>query len=165
MATDLIAKLRLEDREWNNTINKAKRSVKGFESASKKSFSGAGSGVDLLGKGLGKISGYVAGAVTAMEVFNKAINSNSLLQDKYNSLLQAGATVTDQFFSAIYSGDWTVFNSGIERAIKQAKEYADTYREVQRMLQVTGIQYEQTDSLISLHSPPEGEKIHHWLWH
>ena len=147
MATDLIAKLRLEDRQWNNTINKAKSSVKSFESASKKSFNGAGSGVDLLGKGLGKISGYVAGAVTAMEVFNKAINSNSLLQqDKYNSLMQAGATVTDQFFSAIYSGDWTVFNSGIERAIKQAKEYADTYREVQRMLQVTGIQYEQTDS-------------------
>ena len=46
MATDLIAKLRLEDREWNNTINKAKRSVKGFESASKKSFSGASSASD-----------------------------------------------------------------------------------------------------------------------
>lgn len=146
MATDLIAKLRLEDREWNNTINKAKSSVKGFESASKKSFNGASSGADLLGKGLGKIGGYVAGAVTAVEVFNKAINSNSVLQDKYNSLLQAGATVTDQFFSALYSGDWTVFNQGIEKAIKQAKEYADTYREVQRMLQVTGIQYEQTDS-------------------
>lgn len=146
MATDLIAKLRLEDREWNNTINKAKRSVKSFESTSKKSFSGASSGVDLLGKGFGKISGYVAGAVTAVEVFNKAINSNSVLQDRYNSLLQAGATVTDQFFSALYSGDWTVFNQGIEKAIKQAKEYADTYREVQRMLQVTGIQYEQTDS-------------------
>lgn len=146
MATDLIAKLRLEDREWNNKINKAKSSVKGFESASKKSFSGASSASDLLGKGFGKISGYVAGAVTAMEVFNKAINSNSLLQDKYNSLLQAGATVTDQFFSSLYSGDWTVFNQGIERAIKQAKEYADTYREVQRMLQVTGVKYEQTDS-------------------
>ena len=146
MATDLIAKLRLEDREWNNTINKAKSSVKSFESTSKKSFNGASSGADLLGKGLGKISGYVAGAVTAVEVFNKAINSNSVLQDKYNSLLQAGATVTDQFFSALYSGDWTVFNQGIEKAIKQAKEYADTYREVQRMLQVTGIQYEQTDS-------------------
>ena len=146
MATDLIAKLRLEDREWNNKINKAKSSVKGFESASKKSFSGASSASDLLGKGFGKISGYVAGAVTAMEVFNKAINSNSVLQDKFNSSLQAGATVTDQFFSSLYSGDWTVFNQGIERAIKQAKEYADTYREVQRMLQVTGIQYEQTDS-------------------
>lgn len=146
MATDLIAKLRLEDREWNTKINKAKSSVKSFETTSKKSFSGASSGANLLGKGFGKISGYVAGAVTAVEIFNKAINSNSLLQDKYNSLLQAGATVTDQFFSALYSGDWTVFNQGIERAIKQAKEYADTYREVQRMLQVTGIQYEQTDS-------------------
>ena len=146
MATDLIAKLRLEDREWNNTINKAKSSLKSFESTSKKSFSGASSASDLLGKGFGKISGYVAGAVGAVETFNKAINSNSVLQDKYNSLLQAGATVTDQFFSAIYSGDWTVFNSGIEKAIKQAKEYADTYREVQRMLQVTGVKYEQTDS-------------------
>ena len=147
MATDLIAKLRLEDREWNNTINKAKSSVKSFETTSKKSFSGASSASDLLGKGFGKISGYVAGAVTAMEVFNKAINSNSVLQDKYNSLLQAGATVTDQFFSAIYSGDWTVFNSGLEKAIKQAKEYANTYKEVQRMLQVTGVKYEQTDSI------------------
>ena len=146
MATDLIAKLRLEDREWNNTINKAKSSVKSFETTSKKSFSGASSASDLLGKGFGKISGYVAGAVTAVEVFNKAINSNSVLQDRYNSLLQAGATVTDQFFSAIYSGDWTVFNNGIEKAIKQAKEYANTYREVQRMLQVTGVKYEQTDS-------------------
>lgn len=146
MATDLIAKLRLEDREWNNTINKAKSSVKSFETTSKKSFSGASSASDLLGKGFGKISGYVAGAVTAVEIFNKAINSNSMLQDKYNSLLQAGATVTDQFFSALYSGDWTIFNSGIEKAIKQAKEYADTYREVQRMLQVTGVKYEQTDS-------------------
>lgn len=146
MATDLIAKLRLEDREWNNTINKAKSSVKSFETTSKKSFSGASSGVDLLGKGFTKISGYVAGAVTAVEVFNKAINSNSVLQDEYNSLLQAGATVTDQFFSAIYSGDWTVFNQGIENAIKQAKEYANTYRELQRMLQVTGVKYEQTDA-------------------
>lgn len=146
MATDLIAKLRLEDREWNNTINKAKSSVKSFETTSKKSFSGASSGANLLGKGFTKISGYVAGAVTAVEIFNKAINSNSVLQDKYNSLLQAGATVTDQFFSAIYSGDWTVFNSGLEKAIKQAKEYANTYREVQRMLQVTGVKYEQTDS-------------------
>jgi hypothetical protein len=146
MATDLIAKLRLEDREWNNTINKAKSSVKSFETTSKKSFSGASSASDLLGKGFGKISGYVAGAVTAVEVFNKAINSNSALQDRYNSLLQAGATVTDQFFSALYSGDWTVFNQGIEKAIKQAKEYANTYREVQRMLQVTGVKYEQTDS-------------------
>lgn len=146
MATDLIAKLRLEDRQWNNTINKAKSSVKSFESTSKKSFSGASSASDLLGKGFGKISGYVAGAVGAVEIFNKAINSNSVLQDKFNSLMQAGATVTDQFFSSLYSGDWTVFNSGIERAIKQAKEYADTYREVQRMLQVTGVKYEQTDS-------------------
>lgn len=146
MATDLIAKLRLEDREWNNRINKAKSSVKSFETTSKKSFSGASSASDLLGKGFGKISGYVAGAVTAVEIFNKAINSNSVLQDKYNSLLQAGATVTDQFFSALYSGDWTVFNSGIEKAIKQAKEYANTYREVQRMLQVTSVKYEQTDA-------------------
>ena len=60
--------------------------------------------------------------------------------------MQAGSTVTDQFFTAIYSGDWTVFNDGIEKAIKNAKEYADTYRNVQRMLETTSIKFEQTDA-------------------
>lgn len=61
-------------------------------------------------------------------------------------MIQAGSTVTDQFFTAIYSGDWTVFNDGIEKAIKNAKEYADTYRSVQRMLETTSIKFEQTDA-------------------
>ena len=60
--------------------------------------------------------------------------------------MQAGSTVTGQFFTAIYSGDWTVFNDGIEKAIKNAKEYADTYRNVQRMLETTSIKFEQTDA-------------------
>ena len=93
-----------------------------------------------------KFAGVLGVAYGATELLQKGLNSNATLQDKYNSLMQAGSTVTDQFFTAIYSGDWTVFNDGIEKAIKNAKEYADTYRNVQRMLETTSIKFEQTDA-------------------
>lgn len=35
--------------------------------------------------------------------------------------MQAGSTVTDQFFTAIYSWDWTVFNDGIEKPLRMQK--------------------------------------------
>ena len=60
--------------------------------------------------------------------------------------MRTGSTVTEQFFSSIYSGDWTVFNNGILNAIKNAKDYVDTYRKLQKTLQVNSIRYEQTDA-------------------
>lgn len=146
MATDLIAKLRLEDREWNNTINKAKSSVKSFESTSKKSFSGAGSGADLLGKGLGKISGYVAGAVTAMETFNKVINSNATLQDEYNNTIKGLSSSVDTFFNSLTTGDFSSFENGLINLIKRSKEFQESLANIQKLQITTSTQYDRTDA-------------------
>lgn len=146
MATDLIAKLRLEDREWNNTINKAKSSVKGFESASKKSFNGASSGADLLGKGLGKISGYVAGAVTAMETFNKVINSNATLQDEYNNTIKGLSSSVDTFFNSLTTGDFSSFENGLINLIKRSKEFQESLANIQKLQITTSTQYDRTDA-------------------
>ena len=146
MATDLIAKLRLEDREWNNTINKAKSSVKSFESTSKKSFNGASSGADLLGKGLGKISGYVAGAVTAMETFNKVINSNATLQDEYNNTIKGLSSSVDTFFNSLTTGDFTSFENGLINLIKRSKEFQESLANIQKLQITTSTQYDRTDA-------------------
>ena len=146
MATDLIAKLRLEDREWNNTINKAKSSVKSFESTSKKSFNGAGSGADLLGKGLGKISGYVAGAVTAMETFNKVINSNASLQDEYNNTIKGLSSSVDTFFNSLTTGDFSSFENGLISLIKRSKEFQESLANIQKLQITTSTGYDRTDA-------------------
>lgn len=146
MATDLIAKLRLEDREWNNTINKAKSSVKSFETTSKKSFSGAGSGADLLGKGLGKISGYVAGAVTAMETFNKVINSNATLQDEYNNTIKGLSSSVDTFFNSLTTGDFSSFENGLISLIKRSKEFQESLANIQKLQITTSTAYDRTDA-------------------
>lgn len=146
MATDLIAKLRLEDREWNNTINKAKSSVKSFESTSKKSFNGASSGADLLGKGLGKISGYVAGAVTAMETFNKVINSNASLQDEYNNTIKGLSSSVDTFFNSLTTGDFTSFENGLISLIKRSKEFQESLANIQKLQITTSTGYDRTDA-------------------
>ena len=136
---DLITRLLLNTQQFDNNLGKSTKQIQGFQQKIQGFSSGAVSAFT-------KFSGAIGIAYGATELLQKGLNSNATLQDKYNSLMQAGSTVTDQFFTAIYSGDWTVFNDGIEKAIKNAKEYADTYRNVQRMLETTGIKFEQTDA-------------------
>jgi hypothetical protein len=136
---DLITRLLLNTQQFDNNLGKSTKQIQGFQQRYKAFSSGAVSAFT-------KFAGVLGVAYGATELLQKGLNSNATLQDKYNSLMQAGSTVTDQFFTAIYSGDWTVFNDGIEKAIKNAKEYADTYRNVQRMLETTSIKFEQTDA-------------------
>ena len=136
---DLITRLLLNTQQFDNNLGKSTKQIHGFQQKIQGFSSGAVSAFT-------KFAGVLGVAYGATELLQKGLNSNATLQDKYNSLMQAGSTVTDQFFTAIYSGDWTVFNDGIEKAIKNAKEYADTYRNVQRMLETTSIKFEQTDA-------------------
>ena len=136
---DLITRLLLNTQQFDNNLGKSTKQIQGFQQKIQGFSSGAVSAFT-------KFAGVLGVAYGATELLQKGLNSNATLQDKYNSLMQAGSTVTDQFFTAIYSGDWTVFNDGIEKAIKNVKEYADTYRNVQRMLETTSIKFEQTDA-------------------
>ena len=136
---DLITRFLLNTQQFDNNLGKSTKQIQGFQQKIQGFSSGAVSAFT-------KFAGVLGVAYGATELLQKGLNSNATLQDKYNSLMQAGSTVTDQFFTAIYSGDWTVFNDGIEKAIKNAKEYADTYRNVQRMLETTSIKFEQTDA-------------------
>ena len=136
---DLITRLLLNTQQFDNNLGKSTKQIQGFQQKIQGFSSGAVSAFT-------KFAGVLGVAYGATELLQKGLNSNATLQDKYNSLMQAGSTVTDQFFTAIYSGDWTVFNDGIEKAIKNAKEYADTYRNVQRMLETRSIKFEQTDA-------------------
>lgn len=95
MAADLVARLYLQSQGFDRSIEESTKKVRKFQketdSAGKgvKTFTG---GLDMsipgLGKmvsGVGKLAGAFGLTVGAMEVFDKAINSNSHLQDQYNT--------------------------------------------------------------------------------
>lgn len=156
MAADLVARLYLQSQGFDRSIEESTKKVRKFQketdSAGKgvKTFTG---GLDMsipgLGKmvsGVGKLAGAFGLTVGAMEVFDKAINSNATLQRQYNSYMEAGSTVVDQFFSAIYNGDWSVFNDGIDNAISKAKNFASTYRNLQDLMASNQLRFDRQDA-------------------
>lgn len=143
---DLIARLKLDSKQWDNNISKANRSVKQLQSVSKGSFNNIGNSISSLGGTLGKFAGWLGVGVSAIETLNKAINSSSKTQELYNDVIGTSSKVTDQFFQSLISGDWTRFNSGILDAINNAREYTKAYRDVMNMLQVTASEYEDLDA-------------------
>ncbi len=132
---DLVTRLLLNSSQFDNNIRQSTQQVQQFQQVGRN-----------ITATIGRFAGILGVAYGATELLQKGLNSNAALQDKYNSLMRTGSTVTEQFFSSIYSGDWTVFNNGILNAIKNAKDYVDTYRKLQKTLQVNSIRYEQTDA-------------------
>ena len=132
---DLVTRLLLNSSQFDNNIRQSTQQVQQFQQVGRN-----------ITATIGRFAGVLGVAYGATELLQKGLNSNAALQDKYNSLMRTGSTVTEQFFSSIYSGDWTVFNTGILNAIKNAKDYVDTYRKLQKTLQVNSIRYEQTDA-------------------
>lgn len=150
MAADLFVRILFKNNEFDRSINKSKGTVRSFQSDIEKSTGGFNKFISGAGSAAGMISKFAGGlglAVGTMEIFGKAIDSNSKLQDKYRTAMETGKTVTDQFFSAIYSGDWTIFNAGISEAIDNARSFANEYRKVQKSLVVNKIGFEQKDAL------------------
>ena len=132
---DLVTRLLLNSSQFDNNIRQSTQQVQQFQQVGRN-----------ITATIGRFAGVLGVAYGATELLQKGLNSNAALQDKYNSLMRTGSTVTEQFFSSIYSGDWKVFNNGILNAIKNAKDYVDTYRKLQKTLQVNSIRYEQTDA-------------------
>ena len=149
MAADLFVRILFQSNEFDRSINNSRARAKQFQSDLEKSAGGFqrfGSLANSAAGLVGKLAGGLGIAMGAFEVFDKAINSNAQLQGKWQTAMGTGKTVTDQFFSALYSGDWTVFNEGIEKAIDNAEAYITAYRNTMKMLQSTATSYERIDA-------------------
>lgn len=160
MPADLVTRLWLESKGFDRNIGRAI----GYLSKLKKEAKDGGDQVDAFGRRmdssignlgnilsarsglLGKFAGGIGAIVTASAAFDKAINSNAQLQGKYNDLMKGGSMVVDQFFSSLYSGDWSVFNKGILKAIENAERFQKSYRNTMQMLETQSVEYERIDA-------------------
>ena len=160
MPADLVTRLWLESKGFDRNIGQAigylnrlkKEAKEGGDQVTafgRRMDSSIGNLGSILSAGvgtLGKFAGGIGLAMSGVEALGKALNSNAELQGKYNDLMKAGSTVIDQFFSSLYSGDWTVFNQGILKAIENAERFQKSYRNTMRMLETTRVKYERVDA-------------------
>lgn len=149
MAADLFVRILFKSNEFDRSINNSRAKAKQFQDDLEKSSGGFqkfGAMANSAAGMVGKIAGGLGIAMGAFETFNKAINSNAKLQNDWQNIMDTGKMVTDQFFSALYSGDWTVFNDGIEKAIDNASKFSQRYSDIMKMLQVTSARYERVDA-------------------
>lgn len=111
---DLVTRLRLDDKEFNNNIRKSKKQIKDF-----------GDVCNAVGKGVSKAFIAFEAVKAVMDTFNFAINSSSETAKIFSTTIDTAKTTVSNFFSSLLSGDWTPFENGLKESISLANKFAE----------------------------------------
>ena len=106
---DLVTRILLNDKQFNDTLNKSKQQVAGFEKVG-----GMASGM------VTKFAGALGLAAGAGATLNKTIQSVQSTGDAFNKSIGAAKGTVDQFFKSLSTGDFSVFTNGLDAIYKKA---------------------------------------------
>lgn len=109
--SDLVTRLILDNKQFNDNIAKSKQQTQQFENTSAK----------ITGT-IGKFAGAIGIAMTASEGFNRVLKSSQTLSDLTASAMQAAKTGVDEFFYSLGSGDFTSFLGGLDDIIAKSQD-------------------------------------------
>lgn len=122
---DLVTRILAEDKQFNDKIERSKKTVKDFSSETGKAGQSAG-GFDrkltsLAGGALTKLAGGFGVVAAAGATFKKIIDSSQTSADGFQAAIGGAKTTVDQFFKSISTGDFTNFVNGLGDVYKRAK--------------------------------------------
>jgi uncharacterized protein (UPF0335 family) len=122
---DLVTRIIADDRQFNDKIERSKKTVKGWsDETSKAGQASAGFSKQLnalAGGGIAKLAGGFGLVATAGATFKKIIDSSQTSADKFDYAVEGAKTTVDQFFKSISMGDFTNFVNGLDDVYKRAK--------------------------------------------
>ncbi len=110
--SDILTRLLLNTGDYDTKLAKAKKSSGEFAS-------------EIGGKVAGMVGKFAAGIGVAMggvEAFNKVVSSSQTAGDRYAETMAGMKRGVDEFFTALGTGDFTAFNSGLDGMVARAKE-------------------------------------------
>lgn len=110
--SDILTRLLLDTKDFESKLGKAKGSTNSFAS-------------DISGKLVGAVGKFAAGIGVAMggvEAFNKVVSSSQTAGDRYAETMAGMKRGVDEFFTALGTGDFTAFNSGLDGMVARARE-------------------------------------------
>lgn len=113
--SDILTRLLLNTSDYDSKLKKAKQSAQDYSQ-------GLGSMADKVMGGFSKMAGAIGLAMGGMEAFNKVIGSSQTAGDKYAETMAGMKRGVDEFFTALGTGDFSAFNSGLDTMISKARE-------------------------------------------
>ena len=114
---DIVARLRLDNKDYEDKLAKAKKSTKNFSQEG-----GAGLG-DMMGK-FKALGAAVAASKAVMETFNAVISSSQTIGDAYTQAVEGAKGAVNEFVYSVANADFSGFNGGLKDIISNAKEAA-----------------------------------------
>lgn len=108
---DLVTRLRLDDKQFNDNIRKSKRELEQFKAMG-----------NAVASSLKTFTIALVGIETAAQAFNKVIRSSQGISDEYDKIMRAATTTVDEFFTALSTGDFTTFHQGLATIVTKARE-------------------------------------------
>lgn len=108
---DLVTRIKLDDKQFNDNIRKSKRELEQFKAMG-----------NAVASSLKTFTIALVGIETAAQAFNKVIRSSQGISDEYDKVMRAATTTVDEFFTALSTGDFTTFQMGLSGIITKAKE-------------------------------------------
>lgn len=108
---DLVTRLILDNKQFNDNIAKSKQQTQQFEMVSSK----------ITGT-ITKFAGAIGLAMGGLEAMNKVIHSSQSLGDAWDNTINACKSTVDAFFQSLSTGNFDAFNGGILRTIANMRE-------------------------------------------
>lgn len=108
---DLVTRLILDNKQFNDNIAKSKQETQQFENISTK-----------ITTTIGKFAGAIGLAMGGLEAMNKVIHSSQTMGDAWDNTINACKSTVDAFFQSLSTNNWDAFNSGILRTIANMRE-------------------------------------------
>lgn len=109
--SDILARLLLNTSDYDKKMSRAKKSTEDFGSSLLKG----------VGSAATKVAGALGVAMGAAEAFDKVIKGSQTTADEFDKILRSAKTSVDSFFTAISTGDFTVFLQGLDGIINRAR--------------------------------------------
>lgn len=114
---DVVARLRLDNKDYEEKLAKAKKSTKKFSEE-------GGAGISTMMGKFTALAGAVAASKAAMEVFNAVVASSQTIGDAYTQAIEGAKGAVNEFVYAVANADFSGFNGGLKDIIGNAREAA-----------------------------------------
>lgn len=111
---DLVTKLILDNKQFDDSIAQSKQQVKDFDGITQG-----------IGQSIKSLAGMFGLAMGAAEIFEKTISATRDSEEAFEKFTAQGSAAVDTFFNALSRGDFSNFISGLKTSIKQAGILAD----------------------------------------
>lgn len=106
---DLVTRILLNDKQFNDTLTKSKQQVSNFNQ------------IGSVASGMvTKLAGALGLAAGAGATLNKTIQSVQSTGDAFNNSIGAAKGTVDQFFKSLATGDFSAFTNGLDAIYKKA---------------------------------------------